>query len=154
MLRRIVATLAIVAVAAVAVSAQSAKPPKKSRAEAAAVTSQPLTISGMASSGRNCVAGTVVNVHPIGWAPRGSRVTVTFSSDFDPIASLSMVALGAAAADGESDFDDWIDDDSGGNFEPLIRATTDFDSMLVLYVKGYGTTESGCYFFKTEVQTP
>lgn len=141
--------------ASAAAQAPQAKPPKAPKKSASEIASMlPTAISGAATSARNCVSATTTSVHPLGWAPQGTRVTVTFSSDFDPIASLSLVQLGGAASDGMHDFDDWVDDDSGGNFEPRIQATTTFAATMVLYVSAYNQGDAGCYFYKVEVQTP
>jgi len=118
MLRRLLSLLVFVLLTTTLATAQShpgrsAKAPK--RTATAVSTALPTAISGMATSARHCVSSTTTNAHLLGWAPQGSRFTITFSSDFDPIASLSLVQLGGEASDGESDFDDFIDDDSGDN---------------------------------------
>lgn len=156
MSRRLIGLCVCLLFTATAAFAQvPAKPAKAPRQPASVTTSVlPNAISGTASSARNCVSSTTTDSHKLGWAPRGSRVTISFSSDFDPIASLSLVQLGGAASDGEAEFDDWVDDDGGGNFEPLIQATTSFGGTLVLYVSSYSQEDAGCYFFKVEVQTP
>lgn len=157
MSRRLTSLLVILLFATTASFAQApaAKPPKAPRKPASEMASVlPAAISGTATSARNCVSATTTAVHPLGWAPQGTRVTITFSSDFDPIASLSLVQLGGAASDGMHEFDDWVDDDSGGNLEPRIQATTTFGATVVLYVSAYNQGDAGCYFYKVEVQTP
>lgn len=113
-----------------------------------------MAISGAATSARNCLSATTTDVHTIGWAPQGSRVTVTFSSDFDPIAGLLLARMGSPAQDGLSDMNKEVDDDSGGNQEPRISATTPYAGILVLLVSAYNQGDAGCYFYKTEIQTP
>lgn len=156
MSRRLTSLLVILLFATTASFAQApaAKPPKAPRKAAEIASVLPTAIAGTATSARNCVSATTTGVHPLGWAPQGSRVTVTFSSDFDPIASLSLVQLGGAASDGMHDFDDWVDDDSGGNLEPRLQVTTTFGATVVLYVSAYNQGDAGCYFYKVEVQTP
>ncbi|MFA5911133.1 MAG: hypothetical protein WC815_20350 [Vicinamibacterales bacterium] len=157
MLRRLIGLLVILLFTAAAASAQTHAPrsPKAPKRPAAAVaTVLPTAISGTASSARNCVSSTTTNSHNLGWAPRGSRVSVTFSSDFDPIASLSMVQLGSAAEDGEAEFADQVDDDDGGNLQPWLRTVTEFAGTLMLYVSAYTQGDSGCYFYKVEITTP
>jgi hypothetical protein len=147
----------VLLMAASVAAAQSAgsKPPKAAKRPAAAVEAAlPTAISGTASSGRNCVASTNTASHHLGWAPRGSRVTVTFSSDFDPIAALNLVQLGEAASDRESDLAEFVDDDSGGNLDPRISTTTPFAGTLMLYVSAFSQSQSGCYYYKAEIQTP
>src|SRR5688572_25260052 len=57
-------------------------------------------ISGLASSARNCVGPSGAVIHPIGWVPGSSEVVITFSSDFDPVAAVTLVQLGQDAPDG------------------------------------------------------
>ncbi len=132
--------------------AQGAKSPKES-ATRAAIT-EPAAISGLASSGRNCVGPAGSIVHAIGWVPSNSRVALTFSSDFDPVASVTNTQLGVEAPDGLSRTAYWSDDDSGGNLEPRLNFTTTFAGSLVLHVSKFSADRSaGCYFYKVEITT-
>lgn len=132
--------------------APAAKGPKQPAASAARV--EPQAISGLASSGRNCIGPSGANVHAIGWVPSNSRVTITFSSDFDPVAAVTNTQLGADAPDRVARAGYWADDDSGGNFEPLIAFTTSFSGTLVLHVSKFSAERSaGCYFYKVEIIT-
>lgn len=112
-------------------------------------------ISGLASSGRNCVGPSGANVHSIGWVPSGSRVAITFSSDFDPVAAATITQLGSDAPDRVARAAYYADDDSGGNLEPQISFTSAFAGTVVLHVSKYSAErESGCYFYKVEIVTP
>ena len=111
-------------------------------------------ISGLASSGRNCIGPSGANVHAIGWVPSNSRVTITFSSDFDPVAAVTNTQLGVEAPDRVARATYYADDDTGGNLEPLINFTTNFAGTLVLHVSKYSSDrQAGCYFYKVEIVT-
>ena len=114
-----------------------------------------LAISGSASSARNCVGPSGANVHAIGWVPANTRVIITFTSDFDPVASTTVVQMGLDAPNGEARAAIVFDDDSGGNLEPELRFTTSYSGTLVLHVSKFSAdSEAGCYFYKVEVNTP
>lgn len=115
---------------------------------------EPAAISGLASSGRNCVGPSGSVVHAIGWVPTNSRVTITFSSDFDPVASVTNTQLGSEAPDSLARSAFWANDDGGGNLDPLLNFTTTFSGTLVLHVSKYSAERSaGCYFYKVEIVT-
>lgn len=122
--------------------AQSGKAGKRSVFETTA-------ISGLPSSAKHCVSGTSSNVHSIGWIEANSLVTVTFVSDFDPIAGI--VSLNIDSPSGRAGY--IVDDDSGGNLEPSISYRSSFSGNAALYVSGYAST-SGCYWYKLEVTRP
>src|SRR4051812_13298303 len=84
MLKTLVISGLLAALPAASLVAQSAKAAKQTSHSAIV---EPQSISGLASSGRNCIGPSGSNVHPIGWVPNNSRVAITFSSDFDPVAS-------------------------------------------------------------------
>ena len=114
-----------------------------------------MAISGLASSARFCVGPSGANVHTLGWVPNSSEVTITFSSDFDPVASVTVVQLGQDAPDRLARATYLADDDSGGNLEPQLRFTTGFSGTLNLHVSKFSAErESGCYFYKVEIRTP
>lgn len=143
--------LAVVATAA----AQSGKPSKVVPRVFTDDTQGVMALSGLASSARHCVGPTGSNVHDIGWVPASSQVTVTFSSDFDPVAAISVMQLGQDAPDRVARASFVSDDDSGGNLEPELRFTTSFPGTVVLHVsKLVPAREAGCYFYKVEVRTP
>ncbi len=128
------------------------KPPKQTAAREAAIG--PAAISGLASSGRNCIGPSGANTHAIGWVPNNSRVTVTFSSDFDPVASVTNMQLGSEAPDLLARSSYWANDDGGGNLEPLLNFTTTYSGTLALYVSKFSAERSaGCYFYKVEIIT-
>src|SRR5918993_2224823 len=130
----------------------TAKAAKQTAVQAESVG--PAAISGLASSGRNCVGPSGSNVHPIGWVPSNSRVTITFSSDFDPVASATITQLGGEAPDRVARSSYWADDDGGGNLEPLLNFTTPYNGTIVLHVSKYSAErQSGCYFYKVEIVT-
>jgi hypothetical protein len=130
----------------------SAKAPKSTASSAANV--EPTAISGLASSGRNCIGPSGANVHAIGWVPSNSRVTVTFSSDFDPVAAVTNVQLGNEAPDRVARSSYWADDDNGGNLEPYLNFTTSYAGTLTLNVSKYSAErDAGCYYYKVEIIT-
>ena len=150
---RFVPALSFAILAATTISAAQA-PAKTPKSRAAAVV-EPQAISGLASSGRNCIGPSGANVHPIGWVPANSRVGISFSSDFDPVASVTNSQLGSDAPDRIARTSYWGDDDGGGNLEPSLNFTTTFAGTLVLHVSKYSAERSaGCYFYKVEIITP
>jgi hypothetical protein len=131
--------------------APRAKAPKDTSAPARV---EPQAISGLASSGRNCIGPSGANVHAIGWVPGNSRVTITFSSDFDPVAAVTNTQLGSDAPDRVARASYWADDDGGGNLEPQLQFTTTFSGTLALHVSKFSAErEAGCYFYKVEIIT-
>ena len=129
-----------------------AKAPKQAAPSAA--VNRPFGIAGLASSGRQCIGPSGANIHSIGWVPGNSRVTVTFSSDFDPVASITIMQMGLEAPDGRARSNFVFDDDSGGNLEPELRFTTSFSGTLVLHVSKFSESrDAGCYFYKVEIVT-
>lgn len=129
-----------------------AKGPKQTAPSAGRNESQ--AISGLASSGRNCIGPSGANVHSIGWVPSNSRVTVTFSSDFDPVAAVTNTQMGSDAPDRVARASYYADDDGGGNLEPELRFTTSFSGTLVLHVSKFSAERNaGCYFYKVEIVT-
>jgi hypothetical protein len=152
-LKQILAIAILAAVPATAFAQGPSKGPKQS-ARGAAV-SEPKAISGQASSGRNCVGPSGANVHAIGWVPSNSRVSITFSSDFDPVAAVTNTALGSEASNGVAQTSYYADDDGGGNLEPLINFTASHAGTLALHVSKFSPADTaGCYFYKVEITTP
>lgn len=135
-------------------SAQSQVGKGPKQAAPTASVAEPAAISGLASSGRNCVGPSGSVVHAIGWVPTNSRITITFSSDFDPVASVTNTQLGGEAPDRLARSSFWANDDGGGNLEPLLNFTTTFSGTLVLHVSKFSAERSaGCYFYKVEIVT-
>ena len=150
---RFVPALSFAILAATTITAAQA-PVKAPKSRAAAVV-EPQAISGLASSGRNCIGPSGANVHAIGWVPSGSRVGISFSSDFDPVASVTNTQLGSEAPDRIARTSYWGDDDGGGNLEPALNFTTTFAGTLVLHVSKFSAERAaGCYFYKVEIVTP
>ena len=151
---RIVPALFIAAAMATTLSAaqQPAAKPAKQTARPAAI--EPTAISGLASSGRHCIGPSGANIHAIGFVPANSRVAITFSSDFDPVASATIMQMGLDAPDGRARSSYWFDDDGGGNLEPELRFTTAYSGTVVLHVSKFSAERSaGCYFYKVEIVT-
>ncbi len=151
--KKLILIAALTTIPTIGLTAQTfQKEPKKTTPASDRIEAQ--SISGLASSGRNCVGPSGADVHAIGWVPSNSRVTVTFSSDFDPIASVTLTQLGSEAPDRKARTSYWADDDGGGNLEPLLTFTTPYAGTLVLHVSKYSADrQSGCYFYKVEIIT-
>ncbi len=110
--------------------------------------SGPTGISGLPSSAQHCVAGNwVANVHGIGRVEQGARVTVSFDSDFDPIAGVTNIDPGAGAATYLTN------DNGGGTRDPLLNFTASESGTLALFVAGVNGSV-GCYRYKVEVSAP
>jgi hypothetical protein len=145
------AVIAIIPAASLVAQAPRAKSPKQ---DASRAIVEPQAISGLASSGRNCIGPSGANIHAIGWVPSNSRVTITFSSDFDPVAAVTNTQLGSDAPDRVARAAYYADDDGGGNLEPLVNFTTSFSGTLALHVSKFSAERSaGCYFYKVEIIT-
>jgi hypothetical protein len=152
-MRSLILVAALALMPATALQAEQAAKPAKQRGPS---TNGTMAISGQASGGRHCVTHGAANVHSLGWVPQSSNVTVTFVSDFDPVAGITLMQLGAENPNpGAARASLVSDDDGGGNLEPEIRFTTTHSGTMALHVKPFSTSEaSGCYTFKVEVQTP
>ena len=151
-MRLIPALFYTIAMATTLAYAQAPAKPAKQTARAAVV--EPTAISGLASSGRHCIGPSGANIHAIGWVPSNSRVAVTFSSDFDPVASATIMQMGQDAPDSRARSAYWFDDDGGGNLEPELRFTTSYSGTVVLHVSKFSAERSaGCYFYKVEIVT-
>lgn len=147
------ALLAILALLlSVTTAAAQAKPPKQIGRDGVNSTTG---ISGLASSAKHCIASTGTKTHDLGAMPSGTRITITFLSDFDPVAGVTILQMGIDAPDGRARASYVYDDDTGGNLEPEIRFTTSHSGTAVLHVGKYSSTSSaGCYYYKAEIQTP
>lgn len=127
-------------------AAASARAVTDAPAKPARQTSETMAIAGAASSGRHCVAGDdVANVHDIGRIDLSSRLTITFDSDFDPIAGVTLTNVEGRTGSFA------IDDDGGGNLEPSLNVTADPAETVALFVAGVGGS-AGCYRYKVEVR--
>lgn len=112
-------------------------------------------ISGLASSARHCIGPSGANVHTLGWVPSDTEVHITFLSDFDPVAAMTVMQMGQDAPDRLARASYLADDDGGGNLEPEILFRTSFSGTLNLHVSKFSSDrQAGCYFFKVEIRTP
>lgn len=106
----------------------------------------PAAISGLASSAKHCVAGNyVANIHDIGRVEQGSRIAISFESDFDPIAGVTLENL----VTGHGTY--LVDDDSGGGLQPHLNFTASHSSTLALHVAGFGGS-AGCYRYRVDIR--
>jgi hypothetical protein len=88
-----------------------------------------MAISGVASSAKLCVGPDGVGrVQSLGRVDAGSRVTVTFDSDFDAQAAATNTDIAGQRGAFR------IDDDSGGNLDPRLSMTPSYSGTMVLYV--------------------
>jgi hypothetical protein len=111
-----------------------------------APAAEPTAIAGLASSARHCVSGSFrANVHEIGRIEQNNRVTITFDSDFNPIAGAALIHLAARSHAYYSD------DNSGGSNQPRLSFTAPHGGTLALYVAA-ATSTAGCYRYKVEIQ--
>ena len=101
-----------------------------------------MAFTGLASSGRHCIGVNAVSkVHPIGWVGEGASVVITFDSDFDPVAGLTITDPSAQRSR-------WLtDDDSGGDLDPRLALTAPLAGTLALYVAS-GDERPGCYHYR------
>ena len=106
----------------------------------------PAAITGLASSAKHCVSGSyVANVHDIGRVEQGNLITISFDSDFDPVAGVTLENLATQRGTYI------VDDDTGGALQPQLHFTASHSSTLALYVAGYGGG-AGCYRYKVEIR--
>ena len=135
-----------------AVMPLAAQAPAKKKAPAAPRNS-PMRISGNASTLASCVAGAGNNVHALGWAPRGTRVTVDLegNDEFDGIATALVVQMGPSAGDNARVQYAYSDDSDG--IDPRLDINLENDANVVVMVGSYDG-EAGCYFLKVDVRLP
>jgi hypothetical protein len=140
-------TLAL-SLAVVPLSAQA--PGKKA---AAAPRNGPMRIDGNPTSLASCVAGLGNNAHALGWAPRGSRITVDLEGNdgFDGMATAIVVQMGAEAGDNARVQFAYSDDADG--LDPRLNINLENDANVVVMVGSYDG-EAGCYFLKVDVRLP
>lgn len=105
-----------------------------------------MAITGAASSAKHCIAGgnRAAKVHWIGSVQQGSHVRITFDSDFDPIAGITIRNL--ASQTGRY----LINDDSGGDLEPLLSFSPEVSGAMALYVASVDGSV-GCYHYKIDI---
>jgi hypothetical protein len=112
-----------------------------------------LAISGNATTLANCIAGSGNNVHTLGWAPGGTRITVDLEGDdaLDGIATAVLVQMGPSAGDDARVQYRYSDD--GDGLDPRLEFTLENDANVAVFVGSYGG-EAGCYFLKVDVRLP
>jgi hypothetical protein len=140
---------AIVLALALAVVPLAAQAPAKKKSATPGNT--PMAINGNATTLANCVAGRGNNVHPLGWAPRGSRIVVDLEGDdeFDGIATALVVQMGADAGDDARVQYAYSDDADG--VDPRLEINLENDANVVIMVGSY-SGDAGCYFLKVDVR--
>lgn len=113
-----------------------------------------LGFDGRPSTLIGCAGGKFYNSHPLGFTTSGTRIRVDVISgdNIDPVATLVVLQMGADAPDGARAQYKY-DDDSGGNLDPHLELTTQYDGNVVLNVGSYDGS-FGCYWLKIEVTVP
>ena len=148
-MRRILtaSTLAL-SLAAVPLAAQA--PGKKTPAPD---RSSSMRISGNASTLATCITGRGNNTHALGWAPRGSRITIDLEGNdgFDGVATALVVQMGSDAGDNARVQYAYSDDADG--LDPRLEVNLENDANVVVMVGSYDL-EPGCYFLKVDVRLP
>ena len=101
-----------------------------------------------------CAGGNFYNTHALGFTVARTRVKVDILSgdNIDPMAALVVLQMGPNAP-GDARAQYKFDDDSGGNLDPRVELTTEYDGNLVLSVGSYDGS-FGCYWVKVEVTVP
>jgi len=107
---------------------------------------EPLAITGLASSARYCVSASFrAHVHDLGRVEANNRVTITFDSDFNPVAGVALIDVAARRQVYYSD------DNTGGADQPRLSFSAPQGGTMALYVAAASGTP-GCYRYKVEVQ--
>lgn len=114
-----------------------------------------LSIEGNPSSLVSCVGGSDYKVFPLGSTVSGTRirVDVTSGEGIDPVAAITVLQMGARHPEGQARAQYVYDDDSGGNLDPRIQFTTEFEGNVVLSVGSYNGN-FGCFWVKVDVRAP
>lgn len=127
------------------VSVSTPLPPVDASASSAVLVA-PSAIAGLASSAQHCISGSFVsNVHDIGRIEEGNRVVISFDSDFNAIAGMTLINLPAQ----RGSF--LINDDGGGSQQPLLNFIAGHGGTLALFVGGVNGA-AGCYRYKVEIR--
>ena len=105
-----------------------------------------MAIAGDASSAKHCVTGNAAKIHGIGRVEQGDQISIAFASDFDAVAGVTLVDF--APEQGAY----VMDNDSGGNLEPLLRFTASQPGTLALHVASVGG-RGGCYRYQVAIQS-
>lgn len=112
--------------------------------------------------GAHCIAGNSNVTHDLGVVPTNAHVRIRFQSNFDPVASVMLLRLGADAVTAPSstrtsDAVFYDDDDTGGLLEPLLDFTMPHAASLYVFVSQFGTahgTVAKCYDIEVTVTPP
>ena len=114
-----------------------------------------LAIDGNPSSLVSCVGGNDYKNFPLGSTVAGTRIRVDVLSGegIDPIAALTVLQMGARHPEGRARASFAFDDDSGGNLDPRIEFTTEYEGNVVLSVGSYDGS-FGCFWVKVDVRVP
>lgn len=102
-------------------------------------------ITGSASSAKHCVMGNAAKIHGIGRVEQGDSVRIAFASDFDAIAGVTLLNFSPE----RTTF--IVDDDGGGDLQPLMNFTASQSGTLALHVGSFGGA-SGCYRYQVQIQ--
>lgn len=148
-MHRVFTSLALaLCLTAVPLAAQA--PAKKAPA---APRNAPMRITGNASTLASCVAGLGNNIHALGWAPRGTRITVDLEGNdgFDGMATAVVVQMGSDAGDNARVQFAYSDDADG--LDPRLNINLENDANVVVLVGSYDG-DAGCYFMKVDVRLP
>jgi hypothetical protein len=103
-----------------------------------------LAISGSASSATHCVTGNAAKIHGIGRIEQGAVVRITFESDFDPVAGITLVNFVPERGTY------LVDNDTGGDREPLLYFTASQSGTLALHVASVNG-RAGCYRYQVQI---
>jgi len=104
-----------------------------------------LAIAGAASSAKHCVTGNAAKIHGLGRIEQGDDVLITFASDFDSIAGVTLFNFNPERGTY------LVDNDTGGNLEPSLHFTASQAGTLALHVGSVGGV-AGCYRYQVQIQ--
>ena len=151
--------LALTTAGAAAGQDPAATSPYKTAVRMQKETRGPLVVD-FPSSFAHCVSSDDTRVHNLGFLIADAEVRIAFQSDFDPIAAVVGMRLGADAPDTALDRAEaqiFTDDDTGGELEPLIDFIAPFDGSYSLHVAD-GALElplaGGCYVYELTLTLP
>ena len=142
-------SLVLAAGATAAAQRPAAKPAKRQTAPVGlAARIDPRALTGPATGGSFCVGREDTDVHNLGLLPSNTRITVEFTSDGDPVATLARYRTGRSAPNGLFQrLGPVTDDDGGGNLEPRIDTTMPWRGTAVLLVSS-ADNQPLCYQFR------
>lgn len=114
-----------------------------------------LAIEGNPSTLVSCVGGSDFKVFPLGSTTAGTRIKVDIISGegIDPVASLTVLQMGNRHPEGRARASLAFDDDSGGNLDPRVEMTTEYEGNVVLSVGSFDGS-FGCFWVKVDVRVP